>query len=115
MGLDIFFEKHTEVAYFRKVNFLVAYMSAYFDEDIENLKDYYLDEDCVEELIQRCKEVLFDHSTAPILLPTTSGFFFGNTEYNRLYFEAVQEVMDKMNDILQRLQKGETIVFRIWY
>lgn len=115
MGLDIFFETLTEVAYFRKVNFLVAYMSTYFGEDIENLKDYYLEEDCVEELIRRCEEVLSDHSTAPILLPTTSGFFFGNNEYNEYYFEAVKEVLDKMNNILQRLQEGENIVFRIWY
>lgn len=115
MGLDIFFEKLTKVAYFRKVNFLVAYMSTYFGEDIENLKDYFLEEDCVEELMRRCEEVLSDHSKAPILLPTTSGCFFGNTEYNKYYFEAVEEVLDKMNDILYRLRDGENIVFRIWY
>lgn len=115
MGLDIFFEKKIEIGYFRKVNFLVAYMSAYFNEDIENCKDYSLTVDCVEELIRRCEEVLKDHSVAPILLPTMDGFFFGNTEYSEYYFEDVKEVLEKMQEVLKELENHKIVVFSIWY
>ena len=42
------------------------------------------------ELMNVCEQVLGDHSLADDLLPTASGFFFGNTAYDEWYFESLE-------------------------
>ena len=93
MGLDIYFHKTQtiKIGYFRKVNFLVRYFSDKYD--LENCRPVEITVDDIKELIERCHNVLQDHSSAPQLLPTCSGFFFGNTEYNDFYFEDVYKVL----------------------
>lgn len=121
MGLDIFIDKvkSTNIAYFRKINFLVDYFENYVEYEIENLRYVDIDEESVIELINRCQQVLEDHSLAKDLLPTKEGFYFGSTEYDEYYFEDVEEVLNTMtNTILpefEKLSEGESIKFMIWY
>ena len=101
MGLDIWFMKKTckEVGYFRKVNFLVKY----FEElgfDVENQIPFQISKENVIDLLNRCNAVLNDNSTAEILLPTRSGFFFGDTDYNEYYFDNVKEVKKFIEETL---------------
>lgn len=82
--------------YYRKVNFLYAFFA-----------EALTDEQCVvtkhdvETIISHCKEVLADHSLAETLLPTQSGFFFGSTDYDAWYFNAVRDVLDKFTKYLE--------------
>lgn len=46
-------------------------------------------------------KVLEDSSVAQNLLPTASGFFFGNTDYNEYYMQDIDETIE----ILERLLK----------
>ncbi len=41
-----------------------------------------------------CKKVIADKSLAESLLPTSSGFFFGGTEYDEWYFNAVEYTIE---------------------
>ena len=120
MGLDIYFNKvrREQVGYFRKVNFLVAY----FEKkgfNIETQADYYTCREDIEELIETCKKVLENHDLADELLPTMSGFFFGDTDYNEYYFEDVEEVLryckEELLPMFEDLDKGEYITFDTWY
>lgn len=118
MGLDCFFERNKVVGYFRKVNFLVKY----FEDcglEIENQKPVYIEEEFIKDLIEKCKEVLDNHNKAKELLPTTSGFFFGNTDYDESYFNDVQKVLKYCEETLlpmfYDLGVGEGIYFNIWY
>ena len=123
MGLDIYIKKKVrrskELAYFRKVNFLIPFIEDYYDiAGLENCEEIELDKYCIEELIIRCKQVLEDHSKAEELLPVKGGFFFGSTEYDQGYFEDVQLVKDTCLDLLEEfssLEDGEYITFSIWY
>ena len=124
MGLDISFYKRTkeeteEIGYFRKVNFLIPFFEERTGEEIENCELVYITEEDIEELIRRCKEVLDNHEEANILLPTTTGFFYGSDEYDEYYFDNVQEVLDYCQNNLfpmfDELSNEEYIAFKIWY
>lgn len=118
MGLDIFFEKHKIVGYFRKVNFLVKYFSD-LGFDVENQTPFYINKDQVTELRDRCQRVLDDHSLAEDLLPTMGGFFFGSTDYDEYYFEDVEEVLkyceESLLPMFDELDDRESIYFSTWY
>ena len=73
-----------EVAYFRKVNFLIPFFG--YEENCSNIE---IDKYQVEDLIEACKEVLANHDKASFLLPTQAGFFFGSTDYDDWYFDNV--------------------------
>ena len=94
-----------EVAYFRKVNFLLP-----FFEYGENCSRLEIDDYKIDELLVKCKQVLEDHSLAETLLPTQGGFFFGNTEYNDWYFYYVKEVYDKFSEIAEDFNSDEDML-----
>lgn len=94
-----------EVAYFRKVNFLLP-----FFEYVENCSRLEIDGYKIDELLVKCKQVLENHSLAGTLLPTQSGFFFGNTEYNYWYFNDVKEVYEKFSEIAEDFNSDEDIL-----
>lgn len=118
IGLDIFFEKHSEIGYFRKVNFLVAYFED-LGFDVDNQVPFYIEKDHIIALIDRCKTVLDDHSKAPEELPTCKGFFFGSTEYDEGYFYDVEMVLRYCENTLlpmfDELADSEGIYFATWY
>ena len=91
-----------EVAYWRKANAIHAWF-------VENVQDG--EDDCCphRELTQSdlialrglCKMVLDEPDSAPDLLPTQSGFFFGNTQYDRWYFDDIRLTIEQIDDILK--------------
>ena len=94
-----------EVAYFRKVNFLLPFFGY---ED--NCSDLEIDKYQVEDLIEACKAVLEDHDKASFLLPTQAGFFFGSTDYDDWYFDDVQNVKEKFEEVLADFNRDEDIL-----
>lgn len=121
MGLDLFFKRvsEEEVGYFRKVNFLIPFFEERTGNEIENCELVYITKEDIEELIRRCKEVLDNHEDANVLLPTTTGFFYGSDEYDEYYFDNVKKVLEYcQNDLLpmfDELTDDEYIAFKIWY
>lgn len=101
----------TEVAYFRKVNFLVGHFGYE-----ENLSDVLISREEVESLVEKCKLVIENHELARDLLPTTEGFFFGGLEYDELYFEDVEEVLHEFERILSETNfDTHEIVMSCWW
>lgn len=121
MGLDIYFDKvpkgakdksnGEEVAYFRKVNFLVRF----FNYE-ENCEFQPIEKSQIEKLLRYCDEVLKDNNKAETLLPTQGGFYFGNTEYNDYYFSDVEEVKKVFTEILEKIDfESSEIVMYCWW
>lgn len=94
-----------EVAYFRKVNFLIPFFG--YEENCSNIE---IDKYKVEDLIEACNEVLANHDKASFLLPTQEGFFFGSTDYDDWYFDDVQNVKEKFEEILADFDRDEDIL-----
>lgn len=149
MGLDIYFDKRKkqreEVAYFRKVNFLVKYVDEIKGE-VENCTDVILSKEDIEELVKRCgtvidslkkskkkevqyetgwcngettyatKKVFTKTKVAEELLPTTFGFFFGSADYDEWYMQELLDVKKDMEKILNEVDfENEEVVFYISY
>lgn len=122
MGLDIYFKKtkidqnpeevsSEEVAYFRKVNFLVEFFKYEGNLDWQKVSKIQ-----IEELISRCNSVLRDHNLADSALPTQAGFFFGSTDYDKYYFQDVGIVRSKMQKILKETNWDEEQLWLIcWW
>ena len=100
-----------EVAYFRKVNFLIPFFG--YEENCSNIE---IDKYQVEDLIEACKEVLANHDKASFLLPTQEGFFFGSTDYDDWYFDDVQNVKEKFEEVLADFDLDEAIlIMHCWW
>jgi len=75
-----------EAAYWRKANQIHNWFVKNVQDGKDECQTVWVSREQLQNLIDACKEVLADHSSAESLLPTQSGFFFGNTEYNEYYF-----------------------------
>jgi hypothetical protein len=92
--------------YFRKVNFVYRYFANKLVDEC-----CFADKSDIEELISRCDKVLADHSLAEELLPTTSGFFFGSTDYDEWYFKDVEDCKKQMTNLLSKYNEETDVIF----
>jgi hypothetical protein len=80
-----------EVGYWRKANTI----HNWFVDNVQGGKDEcqrsYVEREQLRELLELVEKVLKDHSLAPELLPTQSGFFFGSTDYDEWYFKDLED------------------------
>ena len=91
---------------------LIIYLSILAIAESPSLVDKYQ----VEDLIEACKEVLANHDKASFLLPTQAGLFFGSTDYDDLYFDDVQNVKEKFEEVLADFNMDEDIlIMHCWW
>ena len=113
------FEK-TEVAYFRKVNFLLPFFGYE-----ENCSDLEIEKCQVKDIVDVCTRILeikenqgIDEAVkiADEELATEGGFFFGSTEYDECYFNDVEDVLNKFTTILNETDwDNETVYMHCWW
>jgi hypothetical protein len=89
-----------EVGYWRKANQIHKWFVDAVQDGQDDCKEYRVDYEQLRDLLNACEDVLDDHSKAEQLLPTGSGFFFGNTDYDDYYFEQVQNTYDILMSIM---------------
>lgn len=77
--------------YGRKENHIHQWVEAAAGLDNTNLDYVFIDPNI---LLSDLKTVLDNHDLAPKILPTRSGFFFGDTEYSDYYFEDVKNLYE---------------------
>lgn len=119
-----------EVAYWRKFNALHNWFVQNCANGVDNCEEVYVPKETLKELLSNLKdvktsldaspkktisvesgwsngentymdiEVFSDTSVADELLPTQGGFFFGDTEYNKWYYNDVVETIKTFEDLL---------------
>jgi hypothetical protein len=92
-----------EVMYWRKVNAVHNWFVNNVQDGVDDCKQYHVDRDKLVELMDTCKRVVNsrdDLSVAEELLPTGSGFFFGDTDYEEYYFEGLLDTIEAIERIL---------------
>jgi hypothetical protein len=110
MGLDMYLmqrirkEEHiedtgVELVYWRKANAIHKFFTD-IDEQYESCETIEVTKDMLGMLLDRCTEVLANRDRASELLPTTSGFFFGGTEYDDWYFDKLKDTIKDITPIL---------------
>lgn len=109
LGTDVaFLTKQTpsisveiKVGYWRKSNQIHTFFVDNCQGGEDDCRESYVDRDKLVELLDLCKQVLVDHSKAEDLLPTQSGFFFGNTEYNEYYYSDLSDTVEILENALK--------------
>jgi hypothetical protein len=110
-----------QVAYWRKANMVHRYL--YENRKHKNIKDFepmYIEKEVLEKLLYLAHQVMKEkdnilaekeENIAKELLPTQSGFFFGSTEYNNMYFDDIELTIKQIEQILSELKAEEFIYY----
>ena len=90
----------TDFMYWRKANAIHKWFVDEKQGGVDECQKTWLNISDLLELLDVCKKVYDDHSLAPELLPTVSGFFFGDTVYDEYFFEQVKYTIDRLSELL---------------
>ena len=98
------------VGYWRKANAI----HAWFVENVQGGNDdcgkYHVPYAKLLDLKDLCQEALGEPEMAEYLLPTSSGFFFGSTDYDEYYEQYLKDTID----IIEKLDGGVYIYQSSW-
>jgi hypothetical protein len=87
-------EVSIDAGYWRKANAIHDWFVREVQGGEDECKPHYVSRDALRQLKESCEEVLIKRDKAPELLPTTSGFFFGSTDYDSYYFQDLQDTIE---------------------
>lgn len=93
-------EVKAEVGYWRKANQIHNWFVQNIQDGEDDCRSYYVDRKQLEQLKNLCRQVLEDKSLADELLPTTSGFFFGSTDFDDWYFSDLENTVKIIDNVL---------------
>lgn len=91
-----------ELMYWRKANAIHKWFVDNVQDGRDECQRTFVEREKLQHLYNIIEQVLKDNTieTAKDLLPTESGFFFGGTDYDRLYWESLEETKQKLEKIL---------------
>ena len=90
-----------EIGYWRKANAIHQWFVDNVQEGEDNCRPHCVSKENLITLLNLCKQVKADPEKAPELLPTTSGFFFGSTEYGENYMYDINTTIEIMEAALK--------------
>jgi hypothetical protein len=96
----------TEEMVWRKANAIHNWFVINVQDGNDDCNEYYVDTEKLKILLSIVNKVIKDHSKAPELLPTSEGFFFGDTSYDDNYFSDLEDTQ-KVISVLLLSEKNE--------
>ena len=87
--------------YWRKANAIHNWFVENVQDGQDDCRKYWVDIDKLIELRKTIKKVLQNHKLADELLPTSAGFFFGETDYDSYYYESLEETEKELFQIIK--------------
>jgi len=90
-----------EIGYWRKANAIHLWFVNNIQSGNDDCGTYDISREKIEELLKICQKVKNDPTQASTLLPTTSGFFFGSTSYDKYYFEDIENTIEMLEEALK--------------
>lgn len=92
------------VMYWRKANAIHAWFVSNVQDGEDNCGRYAVSKDDLISLRDLCKATIAEED--PAMLPTSSGFFFGSTEYDNWYWADLKETEKTLSDVINDEQFG---------
>jgi hypothetical protein len=89
-----------EAGYWRKANQIHKWFVDNIQEGVDNCGEYLVGITELEGLLEKVNEVLRNRNKAHELLPTSSGFFFGNDSYGDWYFDDLIQTKAIIENVL---------------
>ncbi len=102
-----------QLMYWRKANQIHSWFTQGAEED--NCTPIPVTEKEILKLIDLCIDVLADKDDAKELLPTVSGFFWGDTEYNEYYYQDISDTLQGLSEALDDIQPNDKLYYYAWY
>jgi hypothetical protein len=102
-----------DIGYWRKANQIHNFFVQECQDGIDECQYSMVSKEALEDLLERCKRamklkkvylndgIIKDGEGLETFLPTSSGFFFGGTEFNEWYFEDVAETKKLITKVLK--------------
>lgn len=87
-----------EAIYWRKANAIHNWFVTNVQDDKDDCGTYNVDRKQLGELAELCDRVIATKD--PSLLPTTSGFFFGDTGYGEHYWETLEFTSQRLHELI---------------
>ena len=94
------------VAYWRKANAIHNWFVTERADGVDDCREIGVTDGHLEELLSLCEIVLRVPASAPIHLPTESGFFFGGVEYDDWYFDQISYTAKRLREIIPLMKKN---------
>ena len=116
MGLDmyLFKVKREEVGYWRKANQIRNWLANRVE--VENCTPVEISKEVLEELVADCKKVIENPELAPVIMPTSSGFFFGSLEYDDWYMQDLKDTVELGERLLKETKwDEESLEYYEWW
>lgn len=103
-----------QVGYWRKANSIHGWFVKHI-QDGEDDCSYHREvtKADLEELLDTCHKVLCNPGLAEELLPTCSGFFFGDTSYDEYYVKDIEDTMDIITKVLETTDFKTEMIYYI--
>lgn len=108
-----------EVGYWRKANQIHKWFVDTIQKGEDDCGEYSVSYDELKELKSICERVLHDMTvekstvTAEAELPTHSGFFFGGTEYDKMYQQDLKDTVKIVEQVLSE-PEGQLTYISSW-
>ena len=90
-----------EAMYWRKANAIHNWFVEHVQHGEDDCRKYWVAVETLIELRKTIKRVLQNHKLAGELLPTSAGFFFGETDYDSYYYESLEETEKELFQIIK--------------
>ena len=92
------------VGYWRKANAIHRFFVANVGEEVDDCRQMWVDRDTIVDLRSRCLDVLkadnMEEMAKEVELETTSGFFFGSTDYDEWYQQDLERTVEICDHVL---------------
>lgn len=99
------------VGYWRKANQIHNWFVTNVQNGEDDCRNYEVDKSQLLELRDLCDNVLDNPEKAGELLPTSSGFFFGTTDYDDYYFEDLRYTSRLISKLVEDRRLGVNTYF----
>jgi hypothetical protein len=87
--------------YWRKANAIHDWFVREVQAGVDECQESYVSTEKLKTLRDLCREVMNDKEKANSLLPTRSGFFFGDTSYDEWYFMHIENTEKQLTEVLE--------------
>lgn len=91
------------VAYWRKANAIHRWFVNTIADGKDDYSEIYVTRDDIKTLVELCKDIINKERTPAETLPTTSGFFFGTTEYDDNYMYDLESTIEQLEPLLDEV------------
>ena len=114
---------YDDIGYWRKANQVHNFFVQECQDGIDECQLSMISKDKLEDLLDRCKRamklkkiylndgIIKDGQGLETFLPTSSGFFFGGTEFNEWYFDDIAETKKIITKVLKQTDFDKQVIF----